>query len=467
MFTDVSRDHKDWDAINYVVDTGLMTGYADGSFRPDDNISAGEVYLIIYHLFPNEEILQKMGASNGHWATLYAKYCKHCGFISEDYLLSPEFLDRPISTDFLISCFQKIGEIKEIPLTSIFMSLREPMVSRVHIAKFLYSFGKEICRNKEPEIISYINQENDCDALRVINEYSFCISFLPSDIRYAYIYVKQGPSAYQEKNFTYMMKIMRCKNAMFQKDANGVPLSTMNLFQYTGWGALKGIASSPLWLTPVAYLNDPNEGKLGFDIAKGMFKKIGAIFQNWDIKDIRQSFVGSFTMSQKESLPMWVHYGEGGNGCRIEFKCSDLKEPVYRVFYVKKRFTECLNQIKSILEEYLTDFEFDKSDLKNPVLLFARDSLSQACYLYKSKDYSYENEARIIRMQPFYEAKRKPEIIEGEIFPRIYAELQDKAGIESVTLGPKVDSFEKYAVAIANQRIVEFEDVHKSMIAYR
>ena len=465
MFTDVSRDHKDWDAINYVVDTGLMTGYADGSFRPDDNISAGEVYLIIYRLFPNEEILQQLEASNGHWATLYEEYSKRCGFV--DSSMSPELLDRPISTDFLISCFQKIGEIKEIPLTSIFMSLREPRVSRVHIAKFLYSFGKEVCRNKEPEIISYINQENDCDALRVINEYSFCISFLPSDIRYAYIYVKQGPSAYQEKNFTYMMKIMRCKNAMFQKDANGVPLSTMSLFQYTGWGALKGIASSPLWLTPVAYLNDPNEGKLGFDIAKKEFVKLGAIFQSWDIKDIRQSFVGSFTMSQKESLPMWVHYGEGGNGCRIEFKCSDLKEPVYRVFYVKKRFTECLNQIKSILEEYLTDFEFDKSDLKNPVLLFARDSLSQACYLYKSKDYSYENEARIIRMQPFYEAKRKPEIIEGEIFPRIYAELQDKAGIESVTLGPKVDSFEKYAVAIANQRIVEFEDVHKSMIAYR
>ena len=91
------------------------------------------------------------------------------------------------------------------------------------------------------------------------------------------------------------MKIMRCKNEMFQKGANGVPLSTMSLFQYTGWGALKGIASSSLWLTPVAYLNDPNEGKLGFDIAKGMFKKIGAIFQNWDVKGIRQSFVGSFT----------------------------------------------------------------------------------------------------------------------------------------------------------------------------
>ena len=73
MFTDVSRDHKDWDAINYVVDTGLMTGYVDGSFRPDDNISAGEVYLIIYRLFPNEEILQQLEASNGHWATLYAK----------------------------------------------------------------------------------------------------------------------------------------------------------------------------------------------------------------------------------------------------------------------------------------------------------------------------------------------------------------------------------------------------------
>ena len=339
-----------------------MTGYVDGSFRPDDNISAGEVYQIIYHLFPNEEILQKMGASNGHWATQYEEYSKRCGFV--DSSMSPELLDRPISTDFLISCFQKIGEIKEIPLTSIFMSLREPRVSRVHIAKFLYSFGKEVCRNKEPEIISYINQKNDCDALRVINEYSFCISFLPSDIRYAYIYVKQGPSAYQEKNFTYMMKIMRCKNEMFQKDANGVPLSTMSLFQYTGWGALKGIASSSLWLTPVAYLNDPNEGKLGFDIAKGMFKKIGAIFQNWDVKGIRQSFVGSFTMSQKENLPMWVHYGEGGNGCRIEFKCSKLKEPVYRVFYVKKKFTECLNQIKSILEEYLTNSEFDQSDLK-------------------------------------------------------------------------------------------------------
>ena len=54
MFTDIDETRKDWDAISYVVDANLMGGYPDGSFRPDETVTLGEICCLISRMLPPE-----------------------------------------------------------------------------------------------------------------------------------------------------------------------------------------------------------------------------------------------------------------------------------------------------------------------------------------------------------------------------------------------------------------------------
>ena len=46
-FTDVSSDHKYAKAINYAVATGVVNGYEDGTFKPENNITRAEVVTMV------------------------------------------------------------------------------------------------------------------------------------------------------------------------------------------------------------------------------------------------------------------------------------------------------------------------------------------------------------------------------------------------------------------------------------
>lgn len=50
MFRDVSKDHIFADDIDYVSRTGVMVGYPDGTFRPDQPITRGEVAAIVHRM---------------------------------------------------------------------------------------------------------------------------------------------------------------------------------------------------------------------------------------------------------------------------------------------------------------------------------------------------------------------------------------------------------------------------------
>jgi expansin (peptidoglycan-binding protein) len=50
-FTDVAADLWAADAIAYVQSTGLMTGYSDGTFKPDSILTRAEAVKVLNVLF--------------------------------------------------------------------------------------------------------------------------------------------------------------------------------------------------------------------------------------------------------------------------------------------------------------------------------------------------------------------------------------------------------------------------------
>jgi len=57
MFPDVSEAHSNYDAIEYVKDEGIVGGYPDGTYQPENNINRAEfTKIIIESVYTDEEI---------------------------------------------------------------------------------------------------------------------------------------------------------------------------------------------------------------------------------------------------------------------------------------------------------------------------------------------------------------------------------------------------------------------------
>lgn len=63
MFTDISNSHWAYDYVEKVVDLGLMDGYEDGTFRPNDEVNTADALVYVTRLFntPSEEIEKMRG----------------------------------------------------------------------------------------------------------------------------------------------------------------------------------------------------------------------------------------------------------------------------------------------------------------------------------------------------------------------------------------------------------------------
>lgn len=48
-FPDLDANAWYWEAVNYVVRTGLMSGYVDGTFGPNDTLSRAMLAQILYN----------------------------------------------------------------------------------------------------------------------------------------------------------------------------------------------------------------------------------------------------------------------------------------------------------------------------------------------------------------------------------------------------------------------------------
>lgn len=260
------------------------------------------------------------------------------------------------------------------------------------------------------------------------------------------------------------------------------------LLETTGAGTPK----LRLWNT--VYMNDSFEGECFIEMMKALRKGDDAAKQlrtyfpyleNSSKKDSMESineniYVGSFS-GQADQIHMWIPYADDAKGCSVIFgddffdvrkgggtltevsDYSDNDYPLYRIQYVntdlwKMKETagssetlpsgigEILEHMKGIWrfldemdcclsetdQKYIhKNIQWDKA--AKTVRSFVADCLNEIRFLFKSDEYSYEDEVRMIRSS--YTPK-----IEEQIFqiPRLYVEVERDIQIKEVKLGSKI-----------------------------
>ena len=88
-FTDQADIKVDSDVVDTLVSLGVINGYTDGSFKPNDTVTRAEMAKMIYVLRTGNSDASAYNNDkttftdvNGHWAAGYIKYCQSLGIIA-------------------------------------------------------------------------------------------------------------------------------------------------------------------------------------------------------------------------------------------------------------------------------------------------------------------------------------------------------------------------------------------------
>ena len=88
-FTDQADFAVDSDVVDTLVSLGVVNGYTDGSFKPNDTVTRAEMAKMIYVLRTGNSDASAYNNDkttftdiNGHWAAGYVKYCQSLGIIA-------------------------------------------------------------------------------------------------------------------------------------------------------------------------------------------------------------------------------------------------------------------------------------------------------------------------------------------------------------------------------------------------
>lgn len=234
----------------------------------------------------------------------------------------------------------------------------------------------------------------------------------------------------------------------------------------------------------VVFMNDPEEGDIFLDyIGERSFTDSFNRAEKFDENNI---YLGSFLPSDKKDyLNMWRTYGkndqnEEATGCsfliRPNFFDSEdggsmyndvdqsHSQPLYWVVYFDKS-TNALaqdNQVDKVkLTQEIANFKLKLNallDLRNPGDIHNRDFknkkidqlvyrfVSELRYFFKSAEYQFEKELRVIK---YYPAESQKVIVDSNsaLLPRkLYIESTQKLQpfVSEITLGPKVIHPERY-----------------------
>lgn len=246
---------------------------------------------------------------------------------------------------------------------------------------------------------------------------------------------------------------------------------------YTSLSTLKRLIleDSQFRISEGNFMNDPSEGNKLFEYLE---YKSDNHYNNGSIVEYFSSkpFIGSFVNKEKhDDLNMWRFYGkEDGKeakGCAITLSMESLIVSINNCLTDEKKearqdnesdisFYRIVYWTKGENTFYIpdstqnTEFEVLMRELKTKVSSYLDNGknkialgryLNSIAFLFKTDDYKYENEMRLIVKGIEFEKKYDMNTIP----PRVYIELGPiKKFIKRVTLGPKVDEANKWASAI-------------------
>ena len=250
---------------------------------------------------------------------------------------------------------------------------------------------------------------------------------------------------------------------------------------YTGFSVTKALIldESKFRLSEGAYLNDTSEGRELFNFLPAFTISFSDINDTVAKLFAPKPFIGSFVAETKhDDLTLWRMYGkenkEEARGCAITFEREKLIESLknslippdkvtlspniedefnfYRVAYRQQLEQEyfIVPGVSAKIEKTLNDLMLD---LKNKVNKYLKrvnisnkqdllELLNGIAYLFKSAEYQYENELRLVVKGTGI----LKEINNDFNPPRVYVELMVMNSlIRKITLGPKVERSEEWA----------------------
>ena len=70
-FKDVGADNWSYDAVERLYNMGIISGYDDGSFRPEENITRAEFAVMLYGFTKDNEPKKEFWDLKDHWAKEY------------------------------------------------------------------------------------------------------------------------------------------------------------------------------------------------------------------------------------------------------------------------------------------------------------------------------------------------------------------------------------------------------------
>ncbi len=213
----------------------------------------------------------------------------------------------------------------------------------------------------------------------------------------------------------------------------------------------------------IAYMNDPNEGKV-----------LNRFFRNTDKTGQWAQFMSLSGGSRKsieypyvfmkcfttlvDDLPMWEMYGDKADGCCVILNNrtfmgeeNEIINQIYQVCYLNMNEDKIdINQddntgikdtcsIESAIEE-LRDIgsalfsEESKGGLYHQACLEFVDLLNQICYLFKSNAYKHEQEVRLLYVYPQIS---KDFLHTDEKWPKLFIRPEFAVHMKEIILGPK------------------------------
>ena len=283
--------------------------------------------------------------------------------------------------------------------------------------------------------------------------------------------------------------IMRIQIKQFYKSEEGREVA-----HYTSLSTLKDLANEERFrFYNAAYMNDPEEGSVFFDIMKESGINVKEVFYEEDEDPPYPSpaYIGSFIMvdsnnqEQRDKLFLWRTYGkhngqeaagvclifkhEGtcfakvyepqvGDMQRLQSKLSmvtgNLKNPVerqhskpalYKILYMNKgnnkELSEELNELAESLKQVEHHASKRRGNKKNRLKRLARELLDNIRFLFKASHYKEEHEVRVIQFCYYDEnMSQEPDGINidtEQIPPHFYLDAHNSFRFDEVILGPE------------------------------
>ena len=510
MFTDVTEKTftKDaFNAINFVTNAGILSGYCDGSFRPENRMTNAEVCKALYQTFYNVcyETSEKLELKQHtpHWAHDFLEFVYDFASIDPvNFKVNAEkIIENPDNPASVTQSFEILEDFfsalipdctsypyppdddrKYIPQES-----KDNKITRLTFAKAIYWFVTQFVQT----ITFHPSKKNTPDSLFLywakspINPFSFALNIQQydhflfnniSDIRFFNLFKYINDSSIKKSQGWYL-KIVNLDKKIRSAFK---PTSKHKSYQYTSLSALYSMLTKSnmangnnppeiqLHLSNTAYLNDPDEGYLFKDKleqtleSKNLKQKYEQLTthqsnpSSCNLPQIETSdtYIVSFSQVDKERLPMWVQYANDAQGCRIEFDTSYLK--CDSIEY--RDPSDPLPQIMNTLITMAATPSYSR--IQDYIFL----KLHEVQYYYKSTDYSHEEEVRYAISTPLPNASTEDSIRDGEFFPRLYCNVPVPLRIKSVTLGPKCPNPERVALYLKKMHVPV---VYHSNIHYR